>query len=59
MTIYHPNDWATHETELDAREPVIERASPPTALRAIAALSVLTWLAAIAAVWGVCRLIGV
>jgi hypothetical protein len=34
------------------------RASPQTALRAIAALSILTWLAFIAAVWGLCRLIG-
>jgi hypothetical protein len=39
--------------------PTDERASPQTALRAIAVLSILTWLAVIAAVWGLCRLIGI
>jgi hypothetical protein len=38
--------------------PTDERASPQTALRAIAAFSILSWLGVIAAVWGLCRLIG-
>jgi hypothetical protein len=47
----------THRPPKKARH-VPERASPQTALRAIAALSILTWLAVIAAVWGLCRFIG-
>jgi len=47
------------EAEATVGQGEVERASPQTALRAIAALSVLTWLAVIAAVWGFCRLIGI